>query len=319
MHAGIRRVGAAFGASALAAVFSFAWPPPSALAFVQSRTDNGSPASWRKTSVPLIAYSQALPNMSSAQVTSAIQASVAAWTRANADVAKCSPLELPVTLAPANEEAPTGANDHKNVIALRLADWEGICHASGTGVLVCHQREELALTTLFMTGSGKIVDADIEVNAADYPWADVPSTVSDERLWDLQNALTHEVGHFVGVSHTCYWDLGEFPVDSNGDAKVPNNSSGKPVPFCGEASPAEVASTMFPSADPRDLDKRSLEPDDVAGLCSIYPFPDGCGACAVTSGDGHLTDARWQGSLAALVASALMLVVRVRRRRRDLL
>ena len=63
---------------------------------------------------------------------------------------------------------------------------------------------------------------------------------------DLENIVTHEMGHYFGVAHT---------EDINLDA------------------------TMFQSAPPGERAKRSLEEDDTLALCSIYPpgtLPEAC-------------------------------------------
>ena len=44
-----------------------------------------------------------------------------------------------------------------------------------------------------------------------------------------------------------------------------------PIPDCASASPDVLATTMFPSADPGDVDKRTLAPDDQQAVCEIYP------------------------------------------------
>jgi MYXO-CTERM domain-containing protein len=78
---------------------------------------------------------------------------------------------------------------------------------------------------------------------------------------------------------------------------------------------------MFPSANPGDVDKRTLAPDDVQGLCDIYPIaqdPNSCvppsppsGGCATASTAG--STAGLAGALALIVASV---AARARRRRR---
>ena len=72
--------------------------------------------------------------------------------------------------------------------------------------------EALAVTTVTFDGSGSIVDADIEINALTVPGsgstsirASCPLEPSAEMdFFDLQDALTHEFGHFIGLAHTCF-------------------------------------------------------------------------------------------------------------------
>ena len=130
------------------------------------------------------------------------------------------------------------------------------------------------------------------MNLVDFQWADV---VADPQLgtsMDLQNAITHEMGHFLGLDHTCYNPL------SPGTTGRPIDSTGTPVPDCDVATRDVQDTTMYPSAMPGDTQKRTLAPDDRAGVCGIYPVGDappdgvirgGCGACAV--GDGGPTSA----------------------------
>jgi hypothetical protein len=91
----------------------------------------------------------------------------------------------------------------------------------------------LALTTItFEKETGEIFDADVELNSAqnnltidtDNPAADLPSIV------------THEAGHFLGLSHT-----------------------------------QVEGATMVAVYRPGNTDLRTLEADDIAGMCAIYP------------------------------------------------
>jgi len=106
--------------------------------------------------------------------------------------------------------------------------------------------EAYGLTLVWHNRStGEILDADIQINLAHSdPVAICGSMNCDAASIDLQNVLTHEAGHFLGLAHspdreaTMYWD-----------AKV-----------------AEIV-------------KRDLWPDDELGMCAIYggePMP----ACA---------------------------------------
>ena len=143
-------------------------------------------------------------------------------------------------------------------------------------------RHVLALTTVIYTPStGVIADADMEV----IDWGGLPgslqsSTPPDGWYWtcfdptgaatcssygqdrcafmDLQNTVTHEAGHFLGLAHPCEAD--------------PGTATANGVPVC-SGHPEMASVTMFPSASPGEISKRTLAPDDVEGVCAIYPRP----------------------------------------------
>lgn len=95
--------------------------------------------------------------------------------------------------------------------------------------------EPLAVTlTLFRRGSGELVDADIVVNEHSYVWGEGAEVEND-----LQNALTHEVGHFLGLGHS-----------------------------------DTIDATMYASAAPGEIGKRTLHRDDVAAVQQLYPGDD---------------------------------------------
>ncbi len=106
-----------------------------------------------------------------------------------------------------------------------------------------HTPGALAITTVtFNSRTGRILDADIEVNGAvrgqnQYTFGACNVDGSDcAGKQDIQNTLTHEFGHVLGLDH-----------------------------------PMERDATMYGSAEPGELKKRSLEDDDRAGICTIYP------------------------------------------------
>jgi hypothetical protein len=82
---------------------------------------------------------------------------------------------------------------------------------------------------------------------------------------DLQNTLTHEAGHFLGLAHPC--------GSGTGTACTPEL---RPV-------------TMYPTASPRETKKRTLDADDVEGACAVYmgapEEESGCG-CGGSAGAG---------------------------------
>jgi len=105
----------------------------------------------------------------------------------------------------------------------------------------------LAKTTVtFDANTGEILDADIEVNAAFNSLTVRDTSVS----YDLRSIMTHEIGHMIGFAH----------------------------------SPSPSA-TMFASYDPGTIELRTIESDDVAALCAVYP-PDRGAKCDPTPRGG---------------------------------
>lgn len=81
-----------------------------------------------------------------------------------------------------------------------------------------------------------IADVDMEINGAGRAWGIIPDGVEDASYTDLRNVITHEAGHFLGLEHT--------PI---------------------------VEATMYAASPNGDVSRRSLEPDDIDGACSVYP------------------------------------------------
>ncbi len=160
----------------------------------------------------------------------------------------------------------------------------------------------VALTSvLYDPETGRIVDADIEVNGWDGQAGGAVSsggsgpphgwyfTCDKQAGWsacttygqagcyflDLQNTITHEVGHVIGLAHPC-----------EGAGCTP------------ELEPL----TMYPQTSPGDLEKRTLHADDIAGLCDIYPVERGGSGCS-------------SGGAPAVLSLLLLLALRRRRPR----
>jgi hypothetical protein len=103
-----------------------------------------------------------------------------------------------------------------------------------------------AVTTVWHRRStGEILDVDMEVNEDRGPFGVCPAVgCLDDRVVDLQNVLTHELGHYLGLAHS-----------------------------------TDPDATMYASAVAGETIKRDLSPDDVAGLCTIYPAGTPAGVC----------------------------------------
>jgi hypothetical protein len=107
-----------------------------------------------------------------------------------------------------------------------------------------HSAGAIAITTTsFHPTSGRLYDADIELNTPGYIFSTVDSPVCVAPNYkptcvstDVQNTLTHELGHVLGLGHI--------------------NVAG---------------STMAPRADPGELSKRILDPGTKQFVCDVYP------------------------------------------------
>lgn len=94
-------------------------------------------------------------------------------------------------------------------------------------------KSTLALTTVtYNLDNGQIYDADMELNSAT-----VAFSLSDTSVtYDLLSVATHEVGHFLGISHSTLPEA-----------------------------------TMRPDYIPGSLGLRDLDADDAAAICATYP------------------------------------------------
>jgi MYXO-CTERM domain-containing protein len=191
--------------------------------------------------------------------------------------------EISCHVAEYNQDAPNA-----NVFMFRDDDWP---YAGGI--------DTLALTTItYNVETAEIYDADVEMNSfqATFTTSDDPLEI----LSDLSSVVTHEVGHFLGLSHSA-------------------------------EDTAVMRGIGYRSGS---IDMRTLTDDDIFGICEIYPpgrpsdscgprhgFSRECGVpqekegggCAVASTPGG-SDPRW---FAAFAGVGLFLALRRARGRRE--
>jgi MYXO-CTERM domain-containing protein len=201
--------------------------------------------------------------------------------------------------------------DGKNSIIFQTSAWDA-------------GAEVIAATSHFSTPDGAIVDTDIQINAVvGSAWAnlDPGSTIGGHiDAVDLQTAMTHEFGHFLGLAHTC--------VNVGVDAPAqPTDDQGAPVPDCPTEPvcppPSDVPqaqSDMWFFVCPDSIAKRVLSSDDVRAVCDLYPAaqdPHSCTANLPDDGCGCRTGGRTSAGGAALLALAVATALMRRRRLRS--
>jgi hypothetical protein len=162
-----------------------------------------------------------------------------------------------------------------------------------------------------LESTGEIVDVDMEINEGRGEWTiceaggciDEGSTCPPEGCGrdggpvDLQNVVTHELGHYLGIGHT---------------------------------TSAHPDATMYASAQFGELTMRDLSTDDIAGLCEAYPPGSLADSCDPTPAGGLSLDCQSHdcgcavpgsgsrdpsGAWIALGGLAVIALARARRRR----
>jgi hypothetical protein len=234
----------------------------------------------------------------------AFSSSLATWQAA---AKGCSSLDLKEgpRVSDRNIGWVEGSPDNQNVVLYRQRDCDTVVPAGDScwGEQTCQNQYDcwdgrdgsIALTTTtYYPDTGRIYDADIEANDArfyfttvdDPPCAD--GVISQSCVvTDVQNTMTHELGHALGLDHA-----------------------------------AAQFSTMYFNADPGETSKRVLDSGSAQFLCDAYPKKGVPMDCVTVRARPHLGEGSGcalapGGVLAGLLAlgAACTLCMRSKRRR----
>jgi len=243
-----------------------------AAAYERSTVDDepgGTPLSWSVRRVEVRLASSSIPGVSPEDGRVAFQASLRAWSLAGG----CTDFVLVDggEVRGLSTSLGGGAPDSENRVVFRATDWPPELGP-----------ETLALTSaVYRRSTGQIVDADIDVNAVDHVWStSIPALAGHD---DVQNTLTHELGHLLGFGHSDVADA-----------------------------------TMVASAAPEETGKRDLAEDDIIAVCDVYPGATRRGprsSCAASGARGGRVGAGLAGLGVAGLGLACLTTLALRRRR----
>jgi len=139
--------------------------------------------------------------------------------------------------------------------------------SDGMSVMGFRARPELERTLAAATFevndlTGEIIESDIFFNTS-FLWSVAPAGQADR--YDLESVGLHEVGHLLGLGHSA---LGETEIRPTGGRRVLGKRA-----------------VMFPIAyPPGNIEDRTLEADDRAGIVDVYAGPSATSATGTIGG-----------------------------------
>ena len=248
-------------------------------------TDSGHYLYWESGCAFVTVDARGTTALDGDQEFAIIDAAINEW---NTKTASCSYFRIMNT----GRKAMETTNDKVNVIRFRDDDCDcegggkswGCRPATKTSAAKCYSSAAAGITTAVYVNDanssrdGAIVDADIELNGVNFAIsANGTTNMPGLCLADLQNTLTHELGHLHGLEHTCL---------APGDPGRINDQN-QPVPTCEAARGAPTVpgnmkildATMYNYQECGETKKSSLSDDDINAICSIYPTAKDPGTC----------------------------------------
>ncbi|HUQ02756.1 MAG TPA: M43 family zinc metalloprotease [Kofleriaceae bacterium] len=236
---------------------------------VRTRTKkSGVPLYWAKSCVEVVRPAEGTTGIAGDLEQDVMRDVFDHW---NTSVASCSFLNVVDQGAQTHEVG----RDFVNVIKFRDQQW---CRPPVDGDDErCFNGQAAGVTTVTFVDEpsderdGEIVDADIELNNVTFRLTvNGQGSGAATCAADLANTLTHEVGHLLGLEHTCRGPGDPERVDHTGAA----------VPLCSDTiDPVVTEATMYPFQMCGETKKASLEPDDTQAICISHPAADDPGVC----------------------------------------
>ena len=186
-------------------------------AYSYKTSANGATLRWASGDITYYVYHELPDDLDDGDVLAAIRASFDAWQSVPS-------ADLSIRYGGRTTQRPgyddDSGSENQNVVYFETNDWD-----YGDDVLAI-------TTTIYRKTTNEIVDSDIVINAIDFRWS-----VGDIDIQaDVQNAVTHEAGHLLGLGH------------SN-----------------------DPSATMYGRHAEGETLKRTLASDDILAISTLYP------------------------------------------------